>query len=839
MKNIIISFKNVTELSLGLKQNNIANSSQVLFQFFMAEPDYAFIEDVQKLVQREFGNVTVVGCTTDGIINNAEVLVCENLSVLSVTTFEKTKLTATLLSSESEKSNSYELGQKLAKGLLEEDTKVIIAFSDGTYTNGEAFAAGIGSEAPDVVLAGGMAADNGKLEKTYVFDKSRLCDRGVVGVALHSKSLHAVHEYSFDWEPIGKKLLVTKAVENRVYEIEGMRAADVYAKYMGEEVARRLPKIGIEFPLIVQRDGHDIGRAVIARYDDGSLGFAGNIREGEQVRFGVGVVDEILSNNVYKLEKILAQIKYKPEGVFIYSCMARRRFLENYTETELKSLRVFGTMSGFFSYGEFFHYKEEKKNQLLNETMTLLILSESDEKFEYSIEKTLKSSSAPKIYANQVIARLANTISKELEELNSSLQQRIEESKAFIVKQAYFDRLTGLPNRLSLIQRLEESSTELLLLVNINDFTTINDFFGYNTGDEVLKKSADILNSFAKKLGAQTYKLPSDEFVLVVHMEHDYKKIENIMKQICESFANTEFEIDGNLVYVSVTIAAAFANKQKTGLAHADMTLKMAKKSAKQYLIFDEDLQLSKQYARNIQIANSIKSAINSDRIVPYYQAIFSLDTGKIYKYEALVRLVEDDGRVLGPYEFLDVSEKIKLYPKITEIMIEKTFAFFKQNGFSFSLNFAFSDIFNEKTTKFFFEKIAEYDIASQLTIEVLETEELEKNELISQFISDVYASGAKIAIDDFGSGFANFKHMTTIESDYMKIDGSLIRDIVEDKNNRLVVETIVDFAKKLGKKTIAEFVHSKAVYDCVKEIGVDFVQGYYLAEPSPAICEG
>jgi len=109
---------------------------------------------------------------------------------------------------------------------------------------------------------------------------------------------------------------------------------------------------------------------------------------------------------------------------------------------------------------------------------------------------------------------------------------------------------------------------------------------------------------------------------------------------------------------------------------------------------------------------------------------------------------------------------------------------------------------------------------------------------VIFKFIEDIYSHGAKIAIDDFGSGFANFQHMTTIHSDYMKIDGSLIKNIDTDKNARLVVETIVVFAKKLGKKTIAEFVHSQEVYDVVKELDIDYVQGYHLGMPMAEILE-
>lgn len=275
---------------------------------------------------------------------------------------------------------------------------------------------------------------------------------------------------------------------------------------------------------------------------------------------------------------------------------------------------------------------------------------------------------------------------------------------------------------------------------------------------------------------------------------------------------------NGHFAHVSVTVAAALVNEHRTGLVNADMTLKLAKHAGKEYMIFNEDLKLAKQYESNIHIANTIKSAISRDAIVPYFQPILNVKTKKIQKYEALVRLVKENGDVLSPFAFLDISRKIKLYPLITEVMIEKSFSYFAKNGFHFGLNLSFSDIMNEKTRNYIFEKIKKYDIASQLTIEILETQENDNEIAVREFIQNVYDVGASIAIDDFGAGFANFEHMTTMRSDIMKIDGSLIKNIDTDENARLVVEMIIVFARKLGKKIVAEFVHSEAVYRVIEE---------------------
>ena len=637
--------------------------------------------------------------------------------------------------------------------------------------------------------------------------------------------------------PIGKEMRVTKAVKNRIYEIEGIPVVDIYAKYMGRELAARLPQVGIEFPLIFEKDGVSIGRAVLFKHDDGSLTFAGNIEEGELVRFGVGNIETILRNSDYNIRGLLDKLQYQTQAVFVYSCMARRRFMNKHIEEELDILTSLGDVSGFFTYGEFFHAQDH--NQLLNETMTVLALSEKSEPLDSVVKERGETKQNFSVSAEHVLAHLANTVSSELADLNKNLEERVKESSDYIYRQAYFDELTGLPNRLSLIKKLEDSLGQIVFLINIDDFTTINDFYGHEIGDKVLKRLASILEDQIKNEHAQIFRLPSDEYAVIMDIEHNQVLIENKIKEFISVIEKEEFMFSGHFTHVTVTISAASINKRRTGLVNADMSLKLAKKAGKDFMVFNEDLKLAKQYKNNINIANTIKHAISFDGILPYYQPIFDAKTGEVEKYESLVRLKKEDNEILSPFSFLEISQKIKLYPQITEIMVEKSFSYFSSNGLNFSINLAFSDIINDRIREFLFAKIVEYDIAKQLTIEILETQEIDNEESIFKFIEDVYSYGAKIAIDDFGSGYANFQHMTTIHSDYMKIDGSLIKNIDKDKNARLVVETIIVFAKKLNKKTIAEFVHSEDVYNIVKELDIDFIQGYFLGEPQATVLNG
>ena len=829
MTNKTVIFGTLAEL---MKHEPFVVDSQTLIQIFCANSNLEEIKKIQNYFKNTCQDAVILGTTTDGALHNGTTYF-QNKHIATFTHFEKTTLKSTLVEHKNSLDKSFNSGKRLLEEIIDEKTKVLISFADGLHTNGEEFLKGVSSVNPDIIVSGGLAGDNGELHQTYVFDKDNITNSGAVGVTLNSDILQAYTHYSFDWTPIGKKLTVTKAIKNRVYEIDGMSAVAIYAKYMGKELAQKLPQVGIEFPLIFEKDGVNIGRAVLSKHDDGSLTFAGNIKEGKAVRFGVGNVDTLLKSSDYKIDKILNGIKYQPEAVFIYSCMARRRFMDKYIENELKSLSALGEISGFFTYGEFFH---QKKNDLFNESMTMLALNENMHTCECADKRNFRNMHESSVSTEQVLAHLANSVSQELAELNEDLENRIKRSTDYIYKQAYFDKLTGLPNRLSLLQRVDECTGKTIFLVNIDDFTSINDFYGHAIGDRVLVKMSQYLQEFGDIQHIEVFKLPSDEFAIISNIKQSYEDITSMLKKLIADIEKKNFLVNEQTIHISITVSAAYINEKHTGLANADMVLKAAKKAQKPYLIFNKSLELSKKYESNFKIANEIKRAIEADDIFPFYQPIFDIRTGKIEKYESLVRLRKSNGEILSPYFFLEISEKIKLYPKITEIMIEKSFAYFAKNHLKFTINLAFSDILDEKMRAYLFGKISQYNVAKQLTIEILETQEYSHESIIEEFTQDVYACGASIAIDDFGSGFANFEYMTVISSDYMKIDGSLIKKIDKDEKTRLIVETIVIFAKKLGKKVIAEFVHSKEVYDIVRDIGVDYVQGYYLGEPKESV---
>lgn len=413
-----------------------------------------------------------------------------------------------------------------------------------------------------------------------------------------------------------------------------------------------------------------------------------------------------------------------------------------------------------------------------------------------------------------------------------SLMERIAKNEEDLRERLYFDSITGLPNRFSLTEDIEKLQHPFIVLINIDSFKEINDLYGFAVGDFVLSSLAKkITEKLPKRL--KLYKLSADEFAIVGDEAGKYQS-EKKMEGLVASFAKEAMYYEDNKMLVSLTAGASFDGKME----HADMTLKQAKKRHMPYLVYDKGLDIAKEYENNIRWTAKLREAIADDRIVPFYQPIVDSKSGKIERYEALVRLIEPDGKVISPFFFLEISKKAKLYQSITRTMIAKSFKKFENSKHAVSVNISTEDILSLGVREFIIQKLIETKGKIKVIFELVESDGIENYEEVSEFIVEVKKHGAQVAIDDFGTGYSNFEHLLRLNVDYIKIDGTLIKNITEDKSSEVIVETIVSFAKKLGLKTIAEFVHSKEVMEKVAEMGIDYSQGYYLSEPKEELSD-
>ncbi|HFB53414.1 MAG TPA: GGDEF domain-containing protein [Sulfurimonas autotrophica] len=427
---------------------------------------------------------------------------------------------------------------------------------------------------------------------------------------------------------------------------------------------------------------------------------------------------------------------------------------------------------------------------------------------------------------------ISDEILKELYIDNYNKKQSIDEYRVQLFKRYFTDHLTNLPNLYQLRKDLQNCDDAGLILLKIDNFQAVNNFYGFVVGDYVLEYVGKFLKEILKE--HKVYRLSGAEYALVTETRLGFYQLKDYLAEIYEKIKNIEIVYQDTKIYVDFTLASS-SNRDNTSIfSKVSMALIYAKQQGVPFWIYEDRMNFEHEYKRNLELSHVVREAVENKRIVPYYQAIMDNKSGKIVKYECLARLVDHNDKILSPMLFIPIAKTAKIYNEVTKLIVDKSFEMFHESEYEFSVNLSIEDIMSSEIFNFIIQKLKNNrSIANRVTFELLESEAVKDYKKVDRFIGEVSRYGAKIAIDDFGSGYSNFSYLTKINADYIKIDGTLIENIDVEETSYIVVKTIVEFAKRLGIKTVAEYVHSSVVMDKVKELGIDYSQGFYIDEPS------
>ena len=431
-------------------------------------------------------------------------------------------------------------------------------------------------------------------------------------------------------------------------------------------------------------------------------------------------------------------------------------------------------------------------------------------------------------YGFRILIRRIDRDARITRELNQKLEHQL-----------HSDHLTSLPNRNALIRDIHASRFYALILLNIDNFKEINDFYGHAIGDDTLLALSRSIKEAIQTLPMKLYKMPSDEYAIAVTEPMSSSQLEASRLSIVHHLQSKYYDVHGASIYVTLTMGMDIALRIRgtniiSLLSNADMALKAAKKRHLSYMLYDETMQIKQEYQNNILWSKKVKEAIEEKRFCLHYQPIIDPINGEIVEYEALIRMIDANGSIIAPSYFLPAAKQSRLYPMISQFVIDEVFKMVETTPHRYSINLSVDDIFDKPTKEFLMHKIQTSLHSNRIIFELLESEGIENYQEVSSFIAEVKQFGCRIAIDDFGTGYSNFAHILRLDVDILKIDGSLIRNIDSDTNAQTVLSAVTEFSKRLGLKTVAEFVHSKAVYEKCTELGVDYLQGYYISEPKP-----
>ncbi len=247
----------------------------------------------------------------------------------------------------------------------------------------------------------------------------------------------------------------------------------------------------------------------------------------------------------------------------------------------------------------------------------------------------------------------------------------------------------------------------------------------------------------------------------------------------------------------------------------------------------ERDLLLDER-AQDLEIYELLHYAINNDKVVPFYQGIRNNLTGKIDKYESLMRVIDQNGKIYAPGYFLESAKTLKLYISLSKIAIDKALKDFEFQNYQLSLNISLYDIQSSDLSTWLLDRLKRLNDPSKIIVEFVETENYNNNNDLMNFLNEARKIGCKIAVDDFGVGFATYTSIVSLKPAIIKIDGDIIKNLANNYESKIIVESICYMANLISSEVVAEFVENEEIQSLIIENNIHYSQGYHFSKPQP-----
>ncbi|MDA0145885.1 EAL domain-containing protein [Vibrio toranzoniae] len=809
-------------------QREWCDNKQYLIQLF-SDQSSDVARGIASVALNHLNRATLIG-------QSARHVICDNTlksacTLVIISEFNETNLTSTV---QPFTGNLNHDSQVLASQLeLSKDTKAVISLCDQIegrdYPIYSAF-----ENLPYVFpIAGGLCQESefGR----WVLHNEQTYQHACVAVALTNPKLKVWSDAYSEWNPIGVKLRVTHAVGNRLYSLNDKPAIDVFKYYLAD--GKDLPFSQLmSFPLY-----RELGRkkeiSTPRRInDDGSIEFDSPWHTGEEAQFCYNH-PSLSAEKVRHGAEVLAM--HQPESVIIYNCVSRLEFIDS--KLELKPFEGIVDACGAYCMGEL--YRNEDRQEILHHSLTYIAMRESDEIKEFHSEDFQCGSTV------SPLLNLVRNAVADLDSVNTQMEKKLHLQARKLTESYRIDSRTGLPNRIVLKERLNTITlTEHLLTLKLTNFHQVNEKYGYQVGDQLL---LDLSNHFverlqlrvgkASQLKVELFSIGVGEWAIIFNARVDSVKIEQGFIEFADDIEHINFEPYGltDIDYLSVSLCGGFASRCDFLTDTGDEILLKAIEARRYgvrnntHITNAKDIQVSEE-DRKEQLGwlSCVSRAILDQNIITYSQPIVASGTHEMIGQECLVRIMESDGTIVPPGKFLPMIADTHLYTRLSRHMIKNTIGYMADKQSPFSINLSPQDLLSDKTLEVLEAAICDINDPTRLGLEVLESEQIKDYGRMIEVCDHFRALGARIIVDDFGSGYSNIDEIIKLEPQIIKLDGSLIRNIDKDKKQRKIAQQLVSLCHILNAKTVAEFVHNEQVCRIAEEMGVDYLQGYHFGEP-------
>lgn len=438
----------------------------------------------------------------------------------------------------------------------------------------------------------------------------------------------------------------------------------------------------------------------------------------------------------------------------------------------------------------------------------------------------------------------------EIVEALESTASALGEQNEKLSRLANHDVLTGLYNRRRFSEELKKELQKVaaggrpaaLLFVDLDQFKYVNDTCGHPAGDRLIRKVAEHLHVTVGDKGIVA-RFGGDEFT-VLATNVSKRTARELAESILEAMRRLAHMEDDNVFHVHCSIGITMINSEKLDhdelIAQADIACREAKACGRNRLAFHKvSGRETEQMVADVNWVNKLREAIDNDLFLLRYQPIACIETGETSHHEVLLRMKGDNGRMIAPDAFLPAAVRFGLMTEIDTWLVEAAIAELARYRIDspdlrFSLNLSPNAFEAENLVAWVRAQLTKHDVpADHVTFEITESLAVRHLAHVEKQITGLRELGCRLALDDFGTGYSSFSHLQKLSVDYIKIDGTFIRDIVRNPVDQKMVRLIAEIGHEAGMQTIAEYVQSGQAFSLLGKLGIDYAQGFYIGRPT------
>lgn len=826
MEQISQLYSGIEDFKSLLLERDFNLEQKCLVRLFTASMNKEEITSAISSIKQLLPNADVVGATSSGAVIFQSVQY-EQDSVIVVNTFEKMHVTMAIF--EWKDMSPRQILKELKSNFDTSHRQVNILFSNTCgllYDILDDFVHHTNISHPFIHFVGGVA---GNIEnKSYVYYNDTILENGIVAFGYRPiqefDKLDFFTHTSVAADEISPFHEVTEASGNQILSIDHIPAIEWFYKYLNVEHDEKMSfdefkKVAGDIHFsgfsIISNKHNDTSRCVL--YDNENFIvslFSSKMSVGSKFKVGYLNPKRVMHESFVLCGKILQE---NIQSLFIYSCSARKTFLKSAAALELMPLYQ-NDVSGIFLLGEICN--QDNKNNLYNASCCMIGFSE-----EANIHMHVDTSML-----------LQENIEGDMRFFDKAVYKHEDIVLEYedTTDSKYFDSDYNLPNILKYNYDLTKNIFDKIGLVEVitadSTFSSAGKEKYIEMTKEVFASVGKFMNRFPEYEFLNFYILNYKTFIITCSHHVREQIFMDIMKKIHEKFSFVRAKDTDISAINRFVVVLNQENMLRAGLS----TFYANRSSQESFFVSGKETYMQEAVLKDeIFYINLLKRAIDGKMIVPFYQGLYNNETKKIDKYEALMRIIEDDF-VYTPNTFMEIAKKFKLYSEISKQMIEKVLDDFKDKDMSVSINISIYDIESVSFREWILNRLQNAPHPDKIVIEFVETEECRDFNLIKEFIKDVHEAGALIAIDDFGSGYSTFNTIINLKPDLIKIDGSIISGVVLNPINLQVMKTICYMAQNMNVGIIAEFVDSNEIQKLVVENQIHHSQGFLFSIPSP-----